>query len=188
MRQPFLIVALPRSRTCWLSKFLTYDGQVCHHEPSLRWSEPGDLAKFLARGEGASDTMMTWLAHDARKICPKLPIVVVRRNRASVLESIRKLPYASGNHLPWYHALMDRRLDQIEDELNPLTVGYDDLNRREVCDRIFRHCLDIALPMSWWKRWKDVNVQADIAETVRLLKANKSGADRIYGARHREIA
>jgi hypothetical protein len=44
---PFLIVGLPRSRTAWLSAFLT-DGDVfCHHELSSYCKSPGEFVERL---------------------------------------------------------------------------------------------------------------------------------------------
>jgi hypothetical protein len=182
--QPFLIVALPRSRTAWLARFLTHENVICRHEPSLRWHDPGDLAAFLKRGEGASDSMMTWLAHDARKLCPKLPLVVIRRSRRDVLASIAKLDYRPAGYLPWYLERIDRRLDRIEDELDPLTVNFEDLHRRDVCGQIFKLCLGRDLPNEWWDRWKDQNVQADVSATRRLLRENHQGVKSVYGPHH----
>ena len=184
---PFLIVALPRSRTAWLARFLTFDGRVCHHEPSLHWKSPDDLDAWCRGTEGASDTMMVWLAHEARRFNPSLPLVVVRRPRHEVIASIKRLDYAASPHLPWYYERQDRRLDRIEDELNPLSVTFDDLGRRETCAAIFRHCLGRELPTEWWERWKDTNVQADIPETLRLLKENSRGVDNVYGVGHASV-
>ena len=185
---PFLVLGLPRSRTAWLAKFLTFGAVTCHHEPSIHWGGIDDLATFLAQpNTGASDTMLTWLAHEARKIRPDVNIIVVRRPRVEVFASILRLNYPVGDYVVRYHEKMDQRLDLIEDELNPYSVQFDDLNSPTVCGAIFKLCLGERMPAAWWEKWKDVNVQADISKTLKNIRENDAGVRAVYGQRHREI-
>jgi|SRR5579864_8792782 len=184
--RPFLVVGLPRSRTAWLARFLTYEDRTCTHEPSLRWTEHADLKRWLALKQGASDSMMTWLVHEALELCPELAVIVIRRDRAAVIDSIKKLKYPVQEYLPSYLAAMDRRLDEIEDYLPCYSASFDWLVYPQVCGLIFRKCLEEPMPPSWWKRWKDVNVQASIPETLRVLKENEMGRINVYGRRHWE--
>lgn len=182
IKQSFMVVGLPRSRTAWLAKFLTYRKQVCVHEPSLHWADMADLGLWLAKKEGASDSMLTWLAHDAKRLRVDLPIIVIRRNRSEVLESIKKLDYKTADYLPWYLKRLDERLDRIEDELQCFATSFQSLHSPTVCGRIFRMCLGEKMPAGWWERWRDENVQANITETLKLIKENEEGIKTVYGA------
>ena len=187
LTRPFLVVGLPRSRTCWLSTFLTYGGRRCEHEPSLLWTDHEDLKAWLTLRQGASDSMMTWLAHEAKRLWPTLAIVVVRRNLTDVLQSISKLPYEPSAYLPDYLRRLDERLDQIEDDLGCYSVSFDSLDSPTVCGAIFSKCLDEHMPVAWWERWRDKNVQADIPNTLRVLRENEAGVRAVYGERHWEM-
>jgi hypothetical protein len=48
--RPFMIFALPRSRTAWLSEFLSYQGWTCWHEIAIQmrdFSEVGVTTRFV---------------------------------------------------------------------------------------------------------------------------------------------
>lgn len=181
---PFLIVGLPRSRTAWLAKFLSWEGRVCRHEPSLHWTSPDDLTRWAAGEEGASDSMMTWLALDAKKLRPEMPLVVIRRPRHEVLVSLAKLDYPKGEYLPFMLERVDRRLDRIEDEADCLSYRFDQLRHAAICASMFHYCLGADMPLDWWARWKDENVQADIKQTYRLVRENSVGWQAAYAGRH----
>lgn len=184
LKQPFMVVGLPRSRTAWFSRFLSFGEQVCVHEPSLRWTKHEDLKRWLARNEGGSDSMLTWLAHEARKAQPDMPLVVIRRNRGDVLDSLKRLHYAKESYLPYYLMRLDQRLDEIEDELPCYSTNFSALASPAVCGAIFKYCLGQRMPLVWWMRWKDENVQADIPETLKVLRENVEGIKSVYGEKH----
>ena len=184
MTRPFLVVGLPRSRTAWLARFLTFGDRICRHEPSLRWTSRTDFLCWVGGTEGASDSMMTWLAQEAKALRPDLPVVVIRRPLQQALASVRRLGYGPAEYLPWYHEHMDHRLDRIEDETDCLSYPFADLTYPTVCASIFRHCLGERMPLEWWDRWHGENVQADIAETMRLVRSNVAGWQAVYGPRH----
>ena len=181
MNLPFLVVGLPRSRTAWLAKFLTIGGRVCRHEPSLRWTGPDDFDRWLAGDEGASDSMMTFLAHETHRRRPDIPIVTIRRPRHEVMASLNRLPYKKEEWLPWWLEKMDARLDRIEDELGCPSIPFDQLDSLVVITGLFNYCLGVrGMPLAWFEEMRKENVQADIAETKRLIEANRPGWTAVY--------
>ena len=44
---PFIVYALPRSRTFWLSKFLSYGGWACDHDEAVRLRGLDDMQSSL---------------------------------------------------------------------------------------------------------------------------------------------
>lgn len=184
---PFLVVGLPRSRTAWLARFLSYGNHACVHEPSFRWQGPDDFHAWLDGREGASDSMMTWLAHKAKALKPDLPLVVIRRSRRDVLRSLNSIPYDKEPWLPAWLERMDQRLDRIEDDLDCLSYTYDQLKHASNCAFIFSHCLGEDMPMSWLTRWSGENVQTDVLARLRQIRENERGWFSVYQERYAEI-
>jgi hypothetical protein len=183
---PFMITGLPRSRTAWLARFLTYGGRVCVHEPTYRWTSPSDLEAWCKGTEGMSDSMGCWIAHEARKLCPQMPLVVIRRPKAEVMASIAKLPYKKAAYLPYWLDRMNQRLDRVEDDLDCLSYRFDQLSNASVCASIFHYCHGQMIPPEWWGRWRDVNIQADIAEVLKAVTENEAGWSRVFLPRYAE--
>jgi hypothetical protein len=177
---PFLVVGLPRSRTAWLAKFLSYQGRVCRHEPSLRWESLADFARWLDGSEGASDTMMTFLAHEVQRRRPDIPLLVIRRPRFEVLESLNRLPYKKEPWLPAWLEKMDARLDRIEDELDCFVLNFHELDLPMECRLAGLHCLGVLPDPRYVTVRINENVQADINETQRLVKENEAGWRSVY--------
>lgn len=92
MSAPFLILGLPRSRTAWLSVFLTYGNIVCHHELvgkhgiDALWSEMqyGD-GEF----RGNADTLAALYLDEIIQAMPDIRLVVVQRKPSEVVDSMR---------------------------------------------------------------------------------------------------
>lgn len=174
---PFLIVGLPRSRTAWMAKALTYGGHVCRHEPSLHWTSPKDFRAWLRGSEGASDSMMTWLAHETKRRCPDIPLIVIRRPIDEVMGSLRRFGLEPARRREWL-SILDDRLDRIEDDLDCVSVAYDRIDAQ--FPYIFRRCLGVTLPPDWRDKMVGENVQADLAETFRVAKENQAGWMSVY--------
>src|SRR5580693_982148 len=78
--EPFIIFALPRSRTAWLSKFLSYGKWFCHHEHAIRLRSIEDFKAALAqRYTGFAETAAGPAWHLIRHFRPDVRAVVVRR-------------------------------------------------------------------------------------------------------------
>lgn len=172
---PYLIVGTPRSRTAWLAQFLSTPERRCHHEPSLRWSHPSDLSDFLADDEAAaSDCMMTFLAGVAREIRPNCKIVVVVRPIDEVRESL----FSVGLEIPrTYLEMMDRKARAIDADL---FYRFSDLDDEAVIQNIAETCIG-SFDRPKWLAMRDVNVQSNVLETIKLLHARNDVHGRLYG-------
>ena len=88
-------MSLPRSRTAWLSNFLTVGKCYCHHD---LWYHSGcDAAAFgeaiktpevYASASGAADSGAIFALDEIRKEIPDLVEIYVRRDLAECTESI----------------------------------------------------------------------------------------------------
>ena len=170
---PFVIFALPRSRTAWLSQFLTYGDWRCEHDAlAIVRSVPEALARLAVPRTGFAETgAAPWW----RFLPAGTRVVLVRRPIAEVVASAMRIwpfdPDVLANGL----RRLDRKLDQIAMRWpGALTVRFADLAGEEACARVFERCLPYRHDAAWWRAWTGVNVQADAAAIIRSAAARRA--------------
>ena len=132
---PFVIFALPRSRTAWLSHFLSYGGWLCGHDEARHMRGLGDVKAWFAQPN--TGTVETAIAHWWRllpSLAPHAKVVVIRRPVAEVVDSLMRIPGCQFNRALIASAMtrLDRKLEQIATRIpGALSVGYADLDSEE---------------------------------------------------------
>lgn len=119
----FFIAALPRSRTKWLSNFLTYGGAFCCHE-----GEYFDQASGYTYLGDANTTFCLY------GVPCEGPIVVIRRNKNDVIESLIRI-FGYPDKMPEIVGLLETGLNNI----NGLHINYNDINER--LEEIWQYCI-----------------------------------------------
>ena len=183
---PFVIFALPRSRTAWLSQFLTYRAASCAHE-QLRHIRNLDDAKIWLSQEntGSAETAAAPWWRLLLHYRPDVKIVVIRRPVDEVVESLMRLDlHGAGSFdrvlLAKTIKRLDAKLRQIERRAsNVLSVLFADLSDEEACKAIFEHCLPYPHDREHWLRLKDVNVQCSMPGIIRYCAAYKEPMTKI---------
>ena len=120
----FLIMSLPRSRTAWLSNFLTVGKCYCYHD---LWYHSGcDAAAFgesmrhpevLADSSGTADSGAIFALDEIRKELPDLVEIYVRRDLSECISS------------------MALAMDEPEDAIRPFMIDCHEALE----DRCFEH-------------------------------------------------
>lgn len=175
---PFLVFALPRSRTAWLAKFLSYGDWTCEHDPSALWHSKEDLRELLQRPwTGAVDSALVFLWKEARAIRPDVKFLVVRRKRELVVEALKRLDLTVQ---PELLDAAERKLDEVSALADTLSVSFDDLCSPFTCGLIMNHCLSQPFNPVWFKALNDVNIQVNIRETLAKMALNRDGIARVY--------
>lgn len=166
---PFVVFSLPRSRSAWLSKFLSYDPWICGHDESRHWRDLEDVKSWFMQpfiGTVEIEAMYFWRL--LPRVAPGARIVTVRRPVPEVVESLLRLEIGDGGpQLMRLVRQMDAKLDQIEARTGALRVEFADLGSEATCRRLFGHCLGLELDLAWWKHWQAINVQVDIHARLR---------------------
>lgn len=91
MPVPFAILALPRSRTAWLSAWLTDGDRVCYHE-ALGYAHTRDtLRRLAADRHGLAETSGLALPRVLHSALPDANYLVVRRDPQQVIASLDRL-------------------------------------------------------------------------------------------------
>lgn len=116
----FFIVGLPRSRTAWLSNFMTYDGLYCHHE-ALNGCRTLDQYREKIGQDGDSSTGLMLL--DLNTLFPNRKILIIESDVKRAI-SFRRLCYGLEDN---------GEMSYIQSKLNALEglrVGYNEINDR----------------------------------------------------------
>ena len=193
---PFLVLGLPRSRTYWLSRFLTYGRYSCGHEHGRFLRTLQDARSWLAQDcVGSAETSVGRWWKLARHLRPDLRILVVRRPVDECVDSIMRLDMEGvctfdRVRVTAEFARIDRALDRVEREDGVISVRFRDLNLEHICAAAFEHCLPYEHDHDHWQALADTNLQASMPSLMRYFFAHKkqlTGLMRDYGRRYRSI-
>jgi hypothetical protein len=134
MASNFFITGLPRSRTAWLSAFMSSGDVFCHHELIKENQDVVSYANAMAKGYrvvGNADcggmVFPDILAlHDA--------IVIIERDPEEVIESLNKVFPEKTKETPEIVYELQKRLDMV----NGLRIPYNEVNSS--IKKIWEHC------------------------------------------------
>lgn len=171
---PFVVLALPRSRTAWLARFLTWGDWRCGHDELVRMRALEDVRAWLGQPcIGSVETMAAPYWRLLRQIRPDVRVVTVRRPPADVVDSLMRLDVGF-DRAAMARAMgrLDAKLDQIEARLpGVVSVAYDALADASTGAMLFRHCLGLEMPEPWWEAVAPINIQVNMRHVIREVMA-----------------
>jgi hypothetical protein len=191
--QPFVVFSLPRSRSAWLSRFLTYGEWMCGHEELRHMRSLDDVQAWFSQPNiGTAETAGApwWRLLD--RFAPDARVLVVRRPRNEVAESLMNIPGTQFDRAALDSILLklDRSLDQIEARLpNVLSASFDSLNEEDTCAAVFEHCLQQPHDLDHYARLAPVNIQINMPALMRHYAAYAPAMEKLaLIAKHETIA
>lgn len=171
----FVIFALPRSRTAWLSKFLNYGGWTCGHDELRHLRSLDDVRSWLSQPfTGTVETAAAPWWRTIRELAPETKAVVVRRPRDEVVDSYLRLGMGfDKTKLTEVMTRLDAKLDQITARYpGVVSVPYYDLDDPECCEFLFEHCLEgFVFDRAWWEYLRQINIQIDMRALIKYMIA-----------------
>jgi GNAT superfamily N-acetyltransferase len=188
----FVVFALPRSRTAWLSRFLTYRDWQCGHDEARHCRSLDDVASWMS--QPCTGTVETAAAPFWRLLerFGDVRVVTVRRPVADVVASLQAVSQALWETKATTAAMqrIDRKLDQIERRLpGALSVSFAELGTEEGCRRLWEHCLPYPFDAAWHAMLAPVNIQDNLGLTIRYYMAHQPQLTKLAKlAAHRIIA
>lgn len=188
---PFIVLSLPRTRSTWLSKFLTYGDWVCGHDELQHTRTLEDIKNWFNQPNiGTVETLAAPWWRLIPTFAPNAKIVVIKRPVNEVVDSLIKVCPNTFNRdvLTKSMTYLDRKLDQLSKRLpNVLIVNFKDLNNQQTCAEIFEYCL--GLPHDWvhWLKYKDQNIQTNLKAIVRYAEAYKDSFEKLGNAATQKI-
>jgi hypothetical protein len=186
---PFVVFALPRSRTYWLSKFLTYGGWECAHEQMRYLRGMEDVRSWLSQDyTGTAETLAGRWWRVLQHLRPDIRVVVIRRSVEEVVESLMRGYGFDAVRLTQQMRKLDRALDRIEDGVpGTLSVNCRDLTDENACARIFEHRLPFEHDHRWWAAMAPIDAQANMPALMRSIAAHRRQLDRAARACRRRM-
>jgi hypothetical protein len=181
MTVPFIVYSLPRSRSAWIARFLSYGGRRCGHDLA---TECGSLDEFEGHlrggayaGTAETGAMIGWRA--LRRRLPEAKIAVIRRPVHEVFASLAR--FNVGPELEIVKQLIERdaMLDELARVPGVKSIAFSHLNSIDGCRALFEHCLGEPLDWEWWESLADVNIQVDVPERLRFQAGNRERIEAI---------
>lgn len=168
----FVVFTLPRSRSKWLSKFLSHGEWICGHDELQYCQSLQDITTWFTQPNiGTVETSASPFWRLLVRDQPSARIAVVRRPVDEVLAALAKQGVGSETVEAMIRAA-DRKLEQIERRVpGVLSVRFDDLWREDVCGRLFEHCLQQPHDSRRWRALDAQHVSGDIKAQVRYCQA-----------------
>lgn len=173
---PFVVFSLPRSRSTWLSSYLSYGGLCVGHDLVLRADSCQQFFDHLWPLAGTCETGAMDGHALMRKAMPGAKFVVIHRSISEVAASLAKFRITDPN--------LERR-SQVLDKIDGLHIAYDDLCDVRTCVTLWEYVYPgIPFDFAWWRHMDAQNVQVDVAAEVALQIARQQQ----IAALRREVA
>lgn len=172
--QNFVVCSLPRSRSAWLSQFLTYGDHYCGHEQLRYMRSLDDVQAWLNQpNTGTCETAAAPFWRLLKKYSPDVKIVTVRRPVDEVVDSLRRAGLQLDESVINKMVKLDKKLDQLEARMpNVLSVQFKDLEDENTCKTIFEYCLPYKHDHQWWSDTSARNVQINLPALHRYVTSN----------------
>jgi hypothetical protein len=171
---PLVVFSMPRSRSAWLSKFLSFGEWHCGHEELLNARSLEDVRAWLSQPcTGTVETSAAPFWRLLRRYSPETRVVVVRRPVDEVVASFMALPlgFDPATLVPLMRRT-DAKLRQIEQRLpGVLSMTFAELGTEDGCRRVWEHVLPYEHKPAWWAACAAVNIQMDMRQCVRKYRA-----------------
>ena len=187
----FVVFALPRSRTYWLSRFLSHGDWTCGHEQTRYVRGMDDVRSWLSQDNvGTVETGAAPWWRLALAIRPDLKIVTIRRDPEAVIESVinsmvgvdlDRTIIARNIHQ------LDHKLNQIERHTECLSVRFEDLARERTCSTLFEYCTGEPHDPRWWEALAPLNLQINMRALVRYELAHQKQFAKMKEVANREV-
>jgi len=147
----YFIAGLPRSRTAWLSVFMSQSGMYCHHDGFNGCKSMFEYGRKI-KGCGDSSTGLTLI--DLNKVFPDSKVVVIEKTELELGQCIEWCNLAYGGDSRDQILKMNDKLLKIKG----LRIKQSDIDSR--LQDIWGHLV----PTKWhdkYKRLTHFNIQAD---------------------------
>jgi hypothetical protein len=188
---PFVVFALPRSRTAWLARALSVGPWMCGHEQLRHCRSLDDVSAWLGQPyAGTVETVGAPYWRLLAQMAPAARVVVLRRPVPEVVASLMKFGLFDEPALTVAMTRMDAKLRQIAARWpGALSVSFADLDDEASVSRLVEHCTGNPLDHDWWETISPVNVQVNLPHMLRQFLAHKPQMEKLsVTARHRIAA
>lgn len=166
---PFVVYAMPRSSSYWLSRFLAHNGRRrVEHEVAMTIRTPiADINwRVLSGLDGAVETAADQYWRLVRQLMPNARVVVLTRPIPEIVASIAGLGI-SLDAFDWGKILraQEARLQRIHHRVpNVLAVTYADLRTEDGTRAVWDHCGNAQWDADWWAKMAEQRLERSYSQ------------------------
>lgn len=177
----FLVLTLPRSRSTWLSKFLSYRDWSCGHDELQYMRQLEDVRSWLDQpNTGTVETAAAPFWRLALHLKPDLKLVVIRRDPTEAATSAVNSGLCSDfDETLKLFKYLDHKLAQIELRTKCKSFWYEDLVDESVCKDLFEYLLPYKHDHNRWAKFDKENIQINVPALIRYVSAYKVQIERL---------
>lgn len=170
MKSPFIIYGLPRSRTAWLSHWLSGAGYPVGHDLAIFADTTQDFLDSIWHTRAGTCETAAVKAHELIRIAmPSAKVLTIRRPVEDVISSLAKFGLVG---LDEELALRDRLLNGAE-LIGAQRVEYETLSDVNVCAQLWETLIGTQFDFLWWQRCSQTNIQVKMDERIAQLVARQ---------------
>lgn len=179
--QRFLIAALPRSRTTWMSVFTTTGPALCYHDPTVGMSDVSELEalytsefyKFVGVCDTGVGFFLDWILPN---LMPRT--LIIERDPAEVYADLVSLGLTVTR--AQINLLYDK-LRAFKDHPLVMWVPYEALNVKRVMQRIFWHLMP-GQPFDEvrYEQLAKINITVNMPMAIAEAERNRARAAKLY--------
>ena len=169
---PFVVFSLPRSRSAWLTHFLSYPPKRVGHDVIIYCKHVSEfVSKFASGMDGTCETASVLGHRLIRHLLPSVRFAVVRRPLAEVTRSLAQFGLVAPVGELEARSMM---LDQVVAMPGTLALTYSELDSPDWCRRLFEFCHpDLEFDIEWWAQCSRFNIQVEMNQQIALLHENR---------------
>ena len=166
-QRPFVILALPRSRTAWLAHWLHGEAHPVGHDTLIECASVNDFLRGFEKGlRGSVETAAVEGWRRLRAELPTVRIVTVRRPLGEVRTSLAAFGLEADAEL----AKRDAALDEVE-QAGAERIDFADLRQRGCRKWLWQHVLpEVPFDPARSDAFEGVNIQVDMPARVEQLR------------------
>lgn len=161
----FMIFSMPRSRSYWMSQYLSYPPHTVGHDVILKADNLKGLIREYSALSGSVElsTVLGWQYF--MTLFPETRIVTVRRPVDEVHQSLLNV----GLYTPMEILEMrDRALIACSRHPRVQAIEYRDLSNPDCCQWLFEYCLNMPWDPDWYKDLANQNLQCEVLQKAML--------------------
>lgn len=170
----FIIFSLPRSRTRWLSEYLSY-GRPVAHDLAIGCRSVEEFLARLDDVEGSVETGAVIGYRLLRHLRPDVRQLTLTRPFRDILSSLTRAGFAHNrNELVERRALLEMAAQEAE-----MTFTFDELNDAGTRQIIFEYLLDVSWDEDWDRRMVGTKVEVERGQRLKELEENREATEEL---------
>lgn len=168
---PFIIFSLPRSRSFWLSRFLSFGETQISHDLSIRCASIEDFLAQFAQVDGTIETgaVLGWRV--VRKFLPQTRIIVLRRPLIQVGRSLVNQGLQFDHSDLLFKAV---ELERLAQQPFVQVIEYEELGDEFAMAKLFESLLGRPASGTWFRQISEINLQIDLSERLWYLQTHQT--------------